>query len=111
MSWAHHGMLFLDERPEFRRHVLGVLRSSWRPPDIALGSLHIRFRSDTLRIPERARRSSRNPSSPTSATGEDDPCSISHLSADSTALDAARSNAEHRRTARGRPIHGLPLKA
>jgi magnesium chelatase family protein len=26
VSWAPHGMLFLDELPEFRRHVLEVLR-------------------------------------------------------------------------------------
>jgi magnesium chelatase family protein len=26
VSLAHHGMLSLDELPEFRRHVLGVLR-------------------------------------------------------------------------------------
>ena len=26
VSRAHHGMLLLDERPEFRRHVLEVLR-------------------------------------------------------------------------------------
>jgi magnesium chelatase family protein len=26
VSLAHHGMLFLDARPKFRRHVLEVLR-------------------------------------------------------------------------------------
>jgi magnesium chelatase family protein len=26
VSRAHHGILFLDERPEFRHHVLEVLR-------------------------------------------------------------------------------------
>jgi magnesium chelatase family protein len=26
VSRAHHGMLWLDDRPEFRRHVLEVLR-------------------------------------------------------------------------------------
>jgi magnesium chelatase family protein len=26
VSLAHHGILFLDKRPEFRRHILEVLR-------------------------------------------------------------------------------------
>jgi magnesium chelatase family protein len=26
VSWAHHGLLCLDEQPEFKRHVLEVLR-------------------------------------------------------------------------------------
>jgi magnesium chelatase family protein len=30
VSRAHHGVLFLDAWPEFRRHVLDVLRSRWR---------------------------------------------------------------------------------
>ena len=35
-SRAHHGILFLNALPEFRRHVLEVLRSSWRLLRIAL---------------------------------------------------------------------------
>jgi hypothetical protein len=30
VSLAHNGVLFLDELPECRRHVLDVLRSRWR---------------------------------------------------------------------------------
>ena len=30
VSLAHHGVLFLDELPEFRRHVLEVCANRWR---------------------------------------------------------------------------------
>jgi magnesium chelatase family protein len=39
VSLPHHGILFLDERPEFRRHVLEVLR---RPLEDAYGRLTLR---------------------------------------------------------------------
>jgi magnesium chelatase family protein len=38
VSLAHHGMRFLDERPEFRRHVLKVLRQPMEDDVISLSS-------------------------------------------------------------------------
>ncbi len=38
VSLAHHGMLFLGERPEFRRHVLKVLRQPMEDDVISLSS-------------------------------------------------------------------------
>src|SRR5262245_15848961 len=45
VSLAHHGVLFLDELPEFRRHVLEVLR---QPPEesvvtIARASVSVKY--------------------------------------------------------------------
>jgi magnesium chelatase family protein len=38
VSLPHHGMRFLDERPEFRRHVLKVLRQPMEDDGISLSS-------------------------------------------------------------------------
>jgi magnesium chelatase family protein len=52
VSLAHHGVLFLDELPEFRRHVLEVLRQPMEDGSVFLSRAHtaVRFPSRFMLI-------------------------------------------------------------
>jgi magnesium chelatase family protein len=57
MSLAHHGVLFLDEVPEFRRHVLEVLRQPLEKGVVTIARLPLIMTLPTSLILQGLRRS------------------------------------------------------